>query len=215
MNQSVSKIFLFTLTACPTGRNMGTVLREIAQTHPSIELQTIYIEIDVQTTNRYKIKTNPTVLFLNVNEKELYRLEGFRETAEINHIINELSENRLVSSDEIEGNRATIENYTIYLFRNGVPTSVDIQYKNETSIKAPRITVLNILLSTSIEGYQNPFPVKSKLESIGFDGALAKITIKTQKPCSSVDVASMEILLLKTLATFGIKDVALLFSEDK
>ena len=155
MSQTVDKIILFTLAACPTGRNMGTILREVGEKYPSIKLKTVYVEIDIEMTNHYRIKTNPTLLFLNREDKELFRLEGFHETEEINDIIREINQNKRSSTQTREPNKGTTENYTIFLLKSGKPTAVKVQHYNETSIKAPRITIINILLNADINGYEN------------------------------------------------------------
>lgn len=211
MSHTVSKMILFTLTACPTGRNMGTILREVSEQYPSIEFQTVYVEIDVETTNHFKIKTNPTLLLLDNKAQELYRLEGFHETEEIHQIINSINENRLRTTTHIEPNKSTVEDYEIFLLKNGKPSSIKVQYHNETSIKAPRITIINLLLMAEREGYENPFPKDAMLEKVEFNDSWAKITIKSQNSNSSGNLKHMEILLLKTLESFGIKEITLFF----
>lgn len=59
---------------------MGTVLREVTALFPELNFGTVYVEIQVEEANRYRIKTNPTTLFVDENGLELYRLEGFHET---------------------------------------------------------------------------------------------------------------------------------------
>lgn len=209
--QVTSKIILFTLAACPIGRNMGTVLHEVGQENPSIEIKVIYVEIDEETTNHYKVKTNPTLIFLNRKDKELYRLEGFHETTEINQIMHEMNENRSITTNVMEPNKETIEDYTIFLLQDGKPTAVKIKHRNKTSVKAPRITAINRLLVADINGYENPFPTDSKLHSIEFDHSLAKITIQTEVQTSTIDINQLETILLKTLEPFGIEKINLTF----
>lgn len=91
MDDHVSKIMLFTLSACPMGRSMSDVLEEVQQTFPQIQFETVYVEIMADRANHYRIKKNPTTLFLDGQGNELYRMEAFAETDEIIAIIRKLN----------------------------------------------------------------------------------------------------------------------------
>lgn len=210
MDDHVSKIMLFTLSACPMGRSMSDVLEEVQQTFPQIQFETVYVEIMADRANHYRIKKNPTTLFLDGQGNELYRMEAFAETDEIIAIIRKLNNGLLTSNRKYAENEATMESYTIYLFKNGELSPVDIEYKNRTGIPAPRITALNLLLHSHLDRFENPFPPSSTLELVNFDQKRAEISIYVNE--GHVDERlkrDMQQALLKTLAHFGIEEVKL------
>lgn len=214
MAKFVSKIILFTLSACPTGRSMGTVLKEVVENYLNIIFDTVYVDIDVKTTNNYRIKENPTTLFLDRTDNELYRLEGFKETEQVKQIIDEIDENKKNFSASIDENQEITEHYTIYLYKDEIPSPVKVKYRNQTSVKAPRIIAVQLLMKTNIEGYDNPFSPESKLELIEFKGNSATVTVQFNDVYSML-VKKMELLLLRTLSLFGIKQVTLQISREK
>ncbi|GED34102.1 hypothetical protein P9G84_31745 [Brevibacillus centrosporus] len=67
MSETVKKIILLTLTACPMGRSMGEVLQEIRSSFPELETETVYVELDAKRTNDFRVKNNPTLLFLSIS----------------------------------------------------------------------------------------------------------------------------------------------------
>ena len=210
MEQKVGRILLFTVKACPIGRSMGKVLSEIGLRFPDIKIDTFYVEEDIHETNQYRIKQHPTVLFLDHQGKELYRAEGFAETDEITRIIEKINLNEINQVPDYDENQATIEKYKIYLFKAGTPVPIEIEYKNATGVKAPRITAVRLLLETRLDHYENPFPAETVFELIQFEGDCAIITLRVNKEIQPVDMKKMELALLKTLSAFGIKEVKLI-----
>ncbi|GGD83762.1 hypothetical protein GCM10010911_47450 [Paenibacillus nasutitermitis] len=207
-------MMLFTLSACPMGRSMGTVLSEIQNRYPQIKIETIYVEIMTDITNYYRIKKNPTTLFLDQEANELYRMEGFVETGEMVEMIEKLHHNVLQLTEKFESNQETIETYTIYLYKNKEIMPLEIHYHNKTSVKAPRITVISLLLDAQINGYENPFPLSSKLGYVNFDQHHGDAMIYVD--ADQVDPATrnkMKCALTKTLSHFGIKDVEITISN--
>lgn len=65
MSQSIKKLILFTLSACPMGRSMNTVIGELLTCKKEFAYEVVYVDVDHETTNRYCVKVNPTTLFLN------------------------------------------------------------------------------------------------------------------------------------------------------
>ncbi|MHB1654319.1 MAG: GerMN domain-containing protein [Desulfitobacteriaceae bacterium] len=212
MNNPLTKIALFTLSACPIGRSMGTVLREVAALFPEMTFETIYVELQVEETNRYRVKTNPTTLFLDRYGKELYRLEGFRETDEVINVMAKINKDEIMASGGIEENQATIEKYIVYLYRGELLVPVEVEHKNFTSVKAPRITVVNLLIQAQIEGLENPFPPGTTLELVQFKDKKGYITLNLKADINSKSLAKMKGALIKTLSHFGLETIELLFS---
>lgn len=213
MNNSLTKkIILFTLSACPMGRSMGTVLREVAVLFPELNFETVYVEIQVEEANNYRIKTNPTTLFVDENSRELYRLEGFHETNIVTDTIEKINQNKIELEPELAENKETVEKYLLYLLKDGKFSPVEVSYNNRTSIKAPRITVITLLVQASIEGYSNPFPPGTTLELVQFRDTTGIITLKL----ASVDQATLETMkeaLKQTLSQYGIKQVELVLQK--
>lgn len=219
MTHSVHKIALFTLAACPIGRSMGTVLQEIAALHPEIEQKRAYVEIETEDTNRYRVKTNPTTLFLSEDGQELYRLEGFKETSEIQDILEKLDRHELTTPPEHEENREVIEKYTVYLYKDKghelVP--LEVEYLNRTSVKAPRITATRLLVQAEAPGYKNPFPSGTTLELVQFKENQGQITLHFPehiKARLAEGLPKMTTALQKTLSHFGISEVEIISNES-
>lgn len=209
-NFLTKKIIFFTLRACPIGRSMGTVLKEVAALFPELKFETVYVEIQVEEANHYRVKINPTVLFADENGKELYRLEGFHETNIVKEVIERINQGEIRVTQELVENTETEEKYIIYLLKDRKLSQVKVVYNNLTSIKAPRITAITLLLQASKEGYSNPFPPGTTLELVQFQNTHGIITLKL---ATDVDQAELEIMkeaLQLTLSQYGIRDVDLL-----
>ena len=211
-NFLTKKIILFTLSACPMGRSMGTVLREVAALLPELKFETVFVEIQTEEANHYRIKTNPTTLFVDENGLELYRLEGFHETNIVTDTIEKINQNKIELTPELAENKETVEKYVLYLLKDGKFSPVEVSYNNRTSIKAPRITAITLLVQASIEGYSNPFPPGTTLELVQFRDTTGIITLKL----ASVDQATLETMkesLQQTLSQYGIKQVELVLQK--
>jgi len=210
MGSRVQKIVLFTLSACPMGRSMDTVLSEIKNKFPFIEFETIYVEVMTDITNHYKIKKNPTILILDKQNNERYRVEGFVEIEELIDTIEKVNKSKLDSSRKFESNQETVETYTIYFYKNKDIVPLEMHYNNVTSVQAPRIIVINLLINTKIDGYENPFPLSSKLERVNFDRHRGDVVIHIDlEEVEKATMNKMKLALAKTLSHFGIKNVQL------
>jgi len=205
--KELRKIVLFTLSACPVGRSMGTVLTEIGHQYPEFEIERVYVEIQTEVANRYKVKTNPTTVFVNPMGEELYRIEGFKETEEILLIIERIKSGQWVGSPILEKNKESTEEYTVYLWQENNAVPVQILYRNLTSIKAPRITAIRCLLQSQKEGYENPFPFGTELEWVQFKDVQGQITLKVKEKVDEQTVKMMHKCLQKTLQHFGVNEV--------
>ncbi|WP_036745800.1 thioredoxin family protein [Paenibacillus sp. UNC451MF] len=206
----VNKVVLFTLSACPTGRSMGTVLREVKERVSTIELETVYVDIQIEITNEYRIKTNPTTLFLDHDGKELYRVEGFQETELILGLIEQLNNEEITKGQSYEANAESMETYTVYLYNQDSIEAVEVQHPNKTSVRAPRITAVQVLLQARKEGLENPFPGSAALELVRFNGSFGEITIHmTREDEQQANKEKMRLALVNTLNHFGIDDVKL------
>lgn len=189
---------------------MGTVLNEVAELFPELNIERIYVEVQVDEANHYKVKTNPTVLFTDENDKELYRLEGFHETDVVKEVIQKINQGKIRSTQELVENTETKEKYVIYLLKQGKFSSVEVTYNNQTSIKAPRITAVTLLLEASKEGYSNPFPAGTTLELVKFENTKGIITLKFEKDVEQADLELMKRALKLTLSHYGIRDIEIL-----
>lgn len=204
----VNKIFLFTVSACPLGRTMGTVLRELEQSCTSIEFETFYVDVQSEIANNYRVKTNPTTMFVDQEGNELYRIETFKETDDVMDLINRLNKQEQNYIQSYEENQMTNETYLIYLLQNESAVPIKRSYLNQTSIKAPRITAINLLLNARLEGYENPFPESTVLELVQFDEKVGKITLTMKKEDEfKAEKEKMEMVLRETLSHFGITKV--------
>ncbi len=207
---NISNIKLFTLSACPLGRTMHTVITEILNQVDGIEFEIVFVDIDTDQTNKYRVKSNPTTLFLDGKGHELYRIVGFKETNEVNAIIEDIEAGSLKSYEVYDENTESQENYTLYLFKEGELISYPITYVNQTSVKAPRITVIKQLMETRPKGYGNPFPLSASLDSIEFKGKEAQITISSTESVSEHALQRMKMTLLRTLSHYDITHVSLI-----
>ncbi|MCZ8513699.1 thioredoxin family protein [Paenibacillus filicis] len=208
--QKVSKIILFTLSACPTGRSMGTVLSEVKRTFDAIEFETVYVDVQTDITNHYRVKKNPTSLFLDYQGNELYRIEEFQETEYIIDLIERLNQQTVALKRPNEDNQASVEAYTVYLFQNELLVPLEVKYLNKTSVRAPRITAINMLLKTRNDGYENPFPVSATLELVNFKGNFGEIVINIGEGKERAwNKEKMKLALVKSLSHFGIDDLEL------
>jgi hypothetical protein len=214
MSQTVKKIILFTLSACPLGRSMNTVIRECLTYMKDLSYETVHVDVDHKTTNHYRVKMNPTTLFLDANDRELYRIEGFMETQEVLNLFRQVDEGTLRSEVPREENRALNETYTLYLYRNGQVVPVEVKSVNRTSVKAPRITAIKRLLSTRPEGFENPFPADASLERVSFNVGYGVVTLYSTNEVSKQDTERMAVLLKLTLAVYGVKEVKLEWITD-
>lgn len=213
MNNAVHKMMLFTLSACPVGRSMGTVLQETVERHPEIAWDAVAVDIMTDVTNQYRIKQNPTTLFLDREGRELYRLEGFQETEQVLDAIRKINEGNLRSEAEYEPNRESTEMYTIYLIKEGELVPVETRYINATSVRAPRITAIQLLLRTRPDGFVNPFPPSARLERVDFfEGKRGEIRIAADREALDAGAESvMREALALTLSHFGIEETKLIF----
>lgn len=212
MHANVVKTLLFTLSACPLGRSMSSVLHEVKDRLEGIELQTVYVDVDTETTNQYRIKANPTTVFTDRSQQELYRFEGFKETEETIHLIEQINVGALGNYMAPPENQTSVEAYTIYLYRGDQQVAVETEYVNKTSVKAPRITAIQQLLRTRIEGLENPFPPSSSLESVKFNQECGYVTVEVKDLNGHLDTEKMRTALMMTLAVFGITQVELKLS---
>ena len=205
----INRILLFTLSACPMGRSMRNVLEELKKDFPNLMLQTYFIDVDIDQTNQFRIKKNPTTLFVGEDDQELHRLEEFKEKEEIINIVDQINSQVQKSIELFEENQETIEKYTIYLFDKDSLIPVEMTYRNMTSVKSPRITVINLLLKGNLEGFQNPFPLDTQLELVQFNGNKGNITMKFTKEVKEQDMIKMKLALKRTLSPFGISEVCI------
>lgn len=211
MESAVRKMLLFTFSACPRGRSMGKVLAETAERHPEIAWEAVAVDVMPDVTNRYRVKQNPTTLFLDRAGRELYRLEGFAETEEVIATIRKINAGVLRSGADYEPNRESVERYTVYLFQQGKPVPVEMRHVNPTSVRAPRITAIKVLLGARPEGFVNPFPPSAELERVDFEGERGVIRIAA--PREELDPAAEEMMreaLLLTLSPFGVREAELI-----
>lgn len=215
LKQKVDTMMLFTLSACPMGRSMGTVLQEVKKRFDSIKVQVVYVDVDIDKTNHYRIKKNPTTLFLDREGNELYRLEGFKETDEVIDLLELLNKGAIQEHESLDENMETVEAYTIYLYQKGQLVPVKVNVLNRTSVKAPRIKAIQQLMKTKKEKYENPFPDSATLKLVRFDHHFAEITIQLPQSSEFYSKQKMKQALLKTLEPFGVTEVnlKLIFSE--
>lgn len=206
----VRKLRLFTVTACPTGRSIGTVLREVCSRLTELSCEIIYVELHPDLANRCRISTNPTTVLLDEREEELFRLQGFTDTDELIAAIRDANEGRLQEDHDCEvpcGGAA--ETYILYLYRGDSLVPYETEYSNPTAVKAPRITAIRLLLQVRAEGLRNPFPSSSVLTEVNFADRLGEVAIRTSETVSSDDRERMRLALVHTLAHFGIDEVML------
>ncbi|WP_312113266.1 hypothetical protein [Brevibacillus reuszeri] len=204
MSQQIAKLMLFTLSACPMGRSVHTVLGEVLTVKKGIAYEIVSIDADHETTNRYKIKANPTTLFLAEGGQELYRFEGFIETTEVLRMFEQIEEGTLRSKEIREENRESKEVYTIYLYDGEQMVPVELETINLTSVKTPRITAIQQLLRAQRDGLENPFPENTSLEKVSFQNQSGVITLRIDTKVSPKQAKRMQALLARTLAIYGV-----------
>lgn len=209
MSERVEKLILFTLSACPMGRSMHTVLREVLSVRAELDFEIVYVDVDDQTTNRYRVKKNPTTLFLDHRDRELYRIEGFMETSELESLLGEIEAGKLRTAEPQKENRESIETYTVYLYQNEHIVPVERKVVNLTSVKAPRIKAIQQLLSTRLEGMSNPFPSDASLEGVSFQNGAGVVTIRSKHQASEQEMKRMNALLEHTLSVYGVTQIHL------
>ncbi|MHB1405263.1 MAG: TlpA family protein disulfide reductase [Desulfitobacteriaceae bacterium] len=196
---------------------MGTVLREVAALFPELNFETVYVEIQVEEANHYRIKTNPTTLFVDENGIELYRLDGFHETNIVKDTIEKIIQKKIELAPELAENTETVEKYFLYLLKDGEFSPVEAAYTNRTSIKAPRITAITLLIQAAKAGYDNPFPPGTTLELVQFRDTIGIITLKLTTDVDQATLARMKEALQQTLSRYGITQVelAIAYVRDK
>ncbi len=218
MTKTVASIMLFTLSACPMGRSMGMVMNEIQVRYERIHIEIVYVELQPEEANKYRIKSNPTTLFLNEHQEELYRVEGFAETEVIETYIEQLNEGMLMTAERLAENEASEEEYTIYLRQNEKWVAVKQVYANYTSIKAPRIHAILALLTaegSDQERTANVFPKHSQLVKLSFLDQTAQVELDLPN-ARDIGIQQLELMreaLQLTLETFEVKNVELILDR--
>ncbi|WP_054957276.1 thioredoxin family protein [Paenibacillus dakarensis] len=211
MKRTIRKLLLFTVTACPTGRSMNTVLHEVNSQLNRVEYDLVYIDVQHEIANQYGITQNPTTLFLDERDSEVYRVEGFKDTRDIIDIIHGVELGDLTGTKNLTNTNTTQEKYTVYLFKSeeSEPVPVETEYNNKTAVVTPRITAIRLQLAAAEERLSNPFPPKSELLEIDFVNHAAMVKIRIQRPDAVMETGKMELALLYTLRHFGIQSVDL------
>ncbi|MEF2244643.1 hypothetical protein [Paenibacillus sp. IITD108] len=216
MENNVTALKLFTLSACPLGKSMGMVMNEVQGRYASLQIDTIYVELSAQEANDFRIKKNPTTLFLNDGGEELYRVEGFAETEVIIQHIDQLNEGVFMKSEKLMKNEQTVETYTVYMLENNELAAVEQTYTNETSIAAPRIHAIFALLQARRDNMTNVFPAHSELVSVQFSDGKGRIEIRyaNKSAAESSFYELRRMALLKTLHPFHVTEVELVESYE-
>lgn len=209
MGRMIRKILLFSVTACPMGRSMQTVVQEVGRQLNGIEHEVVYADVQHDPTNQYRITQNPTVVFLDEREKECYRVVGFIETQELIDLIRRVETGEVIQLESVPNALASQEKYTVYLYDGAVPIPVETVYNNKTAVVTPRITAIRLLLETTAEGFINPFPPNSALMKVDFTDRVASVEIQVEEQVSSMETVKMEQTLLYTLRHFEIQTVDL------
>lgn len=212
MKQTVKTLMLFTLSACPMGRSMNQVIEEFLTHKKELTYNIVFVDLDDKTTNHFRIKTNPTTLFLDQKGKELYRIEGFKETEELWDLFKQI-ENGSLRSELPEENHETIETYTLYFYKDDDIVPIQKPWINKTSVKAPRITAIQQLLRTRPNGLYNPFPLDATLDQVSFEKKSGVVTLRSKKKVSLEETKRMEVLLTRTLQPYGIRGITVNWME--
>ncbi|MMZ43464.1 hypothetical protein D1872_50140 [compost metagenome] len=208
----VKHAWLFNLSACPVGRSMGTILNEIKSHRSDLSFRTVYLDVETDLTNLYRVKKNPTTLFLDEQEKELGRIVGFKETDAVLLYINQLNDITSSASFPLEENQPSKETYTLFLLQGENLKPVLWEYDNLTSVRAPRITAIQLLLRSKKEGYINPFPPSCKLEYVDFKETNGRVVLKiNSEEKFLLDMNRAVDSLSLTLKEFGIQDLKVEF----
>ncbi|WP_134704396.1 hypothetical protein [Ammoniphilus sp. YIM 78166] len=185
---------------------------ELKEHCPDIMFQTFYVDVDIAQTNHYRIKKNPTTLLVGEDDQELFRLEGFKETEEILNIIDGIGNQVRNPIVPLEENKETNEKYMIYLLDKDSLAPVQTNYKNMTSVKTPRITLINLLLKANVEGLENPFPSNTILELVQFEGSKGHIEFRFPRKIKEAEIIKMKLALEKSLLAYGITEVEIIES---
>ncbi|MFD2117380.1 hypothetical protein ACFSTH_10020 [Paenibacillus yanchengensis] len=216
MANNVTALKLFTLSACPMGRSMGMVMDEVQARYTSLHIDIIYVEIEAELANEYRIKTNPTTLFINDHNEELFRMEGFVETEVIVDYIEQLNEGIFMLDEKLPPNESVQETYTVYLSDGTKLVAASHTYYNQTAIAAPRIHAILSLLSATADGLYNPFPLETKLISVQFIERVGTVTLGIAD-YKSLEISEQTHALMKqalqlTLQSFDVTDVELIIA---
>jgi len=204
----VTKVLLFTVTACPIGRNMDIVIKEVCTELPQLEFEVIYTDLQHEITNRFCVSNNPTIIILDRMGKELYRVKEFTETDDMLAIIKQTEAGKLTAEKCIDATTGSIEEYFVYLLKDNELAPVRVTYYNKTSVKSPRISAIKCLIIGE-EGYVSPFPPSSELLSVRFDGSAGEVVVRVSPSDLQIDQETMREALLHTLGHFGILQVNL------
>jgi len=207
MLSRVKKVLLFTVTACPMGRSMNTVMKEVCNALPQLCYEVVYADLQPDITNRYRVSKNPTMILSGIDE-ELFRIEEFTETDDMISIIQQTEAGKLATEKRDETSGGSIEEYVVYLLKDGELTPVRVTYENKTSVKSPRITAIKCLLKGE-EGYVTPFPPASELLQVQFDGKVGEVFVRVTLPELQIDQEMMKEALLHTLSPYGVQQVGL------
>lgn len=187
---------------------MNTVLKEVCTKLPPLYYEVVYADLQPDLTNRYSVSKNPTTMILNGIGEELYRIEEFIETDDLISIIRQTDAGKLATEKKLETTAGSIEEYTIYLLKDGELVPVQVMYENKTSVKSPRITAIQCLLKGA-EGYVTPFPPSSELLQVQFEGKAMDIFVRMSLSELQTDQETIREALLQTLSHFGVQQVHL------
>lgn len=207
MRQTIHELLLFTVTACPIGRSMQDIVKEVTSQLSSIKYKLVYADVHHEITNQYGITLNPTIVFLDERGCECYRVEGFKETQEIIDLIHRVEWEGLTGSKNIPNTLAKVEKYTVYLYKGNELVPVESTYVNHTAVVTPRITATRLLLKAKKDGLSNSFPQNTELMEINFVNKSASLKIKVFRSVTSMESEKMQIAMLYTLRHFGIQSV--------
>lgn len=77
------KLLDFWATWCAPCKKMAGTLEEIKELYPDIEIIKHNVERDVDLTNKHEIKSVPTLVLLDEKDKELSRISGALNKADL------------------------------------------------------------------------------------------------------------------------------------
>ncbi|UQZ33430.1 hypothetical protein C2I18_07585 [Paenibacillus sp. PK3_47] len=106
------------------------------------------------------------------------------------------------------------ETYTIFLYRNDIAVPIETNVINKTSIKAPRITVIQQLLASRPEGFFNPFPVDCSFERVSFNRDVCLVTLSSKMETEAEERERMKLLLVYTMKAYGLSEVQIYWAES-
>ena len=208
----VCHLMLFTVSACPVGRNMGTVLQEVAARHPELRVETVYVDAEPEKTNRYRVKKNPSLLLLQEGGVESMRLEGFHDTEAVERALRQI-QNGEVPMQSYEENRASVETYRVFLWQGDDLVPVDVTYRNPTGVPTPRITAIQLLLQATAADAENPFPTGTALEKVQFAGEQARVDLIVPHTILLANRERMQKALEQTLSAYQVRNVEMILHE--